>query len=39
MTTPTQSRKLTRLDSEQGMLVLLLVIVVLSITGVLIVGG
>lgn len=37
MTTPT--RKLTTLDSEQGMLVLLAVIVLISIVGVILVGG
>ncbi|MET7420905.1 hypothetical protein [Dactylosporangium sp. NPDC005555] len=33
------TRKLTNLDSEQGMLVLLAVIVLLSVVGVLVVGG
>ncbi|WP_255779640.1 hypothetical protein KZZ52_52145 [Dactylosporangium sp. AC04546] len=37
-TTPTP-RKLTSLDSEQGMLVLLAVIVLLSVIGVIVVGG
>ncbi|GAB3860183.1 hypothetical protein ACFPIJ_28015 [Dactylosporangium cerinum] len=41
MTTQTQTttRKLTNLDSEQGMLVLLAVIVLVSIIGVILVGG
>jgi hypothetical protein len=37
--TPTQTRKLTNLDSEQGMLVLLAVIVLISVVGVILVGG
>jgi hypothetical protein len=37
--TPTTTRKLTNLDSEQGMLVLLAVIVLLSVIGVIVVGG
>jgi hypothetical protein len=37
--TTTTTRKLTNLDSEQGMLVFLAVIVLLSVVGVIIVGG
>jgi hypothetical protein len=37
--TPTSTRKLTNLDSEQGMLVLLAVIVLISVVGVILVGG
>jgi hypothetical protein len=37
--TPTTTRKLTNLDSEQGMLVFLAVLVLISVIGVIVVGG
>ncbi|WP_327008917.1 hypothetical protein OHA72_17655 [Dactylosporangium sp. NBC_01737] len=37
--TPTTTRKLTNLDSEQGMLVFLAVLVLVSVIGVIVVGG
>ncbi|MFF5226961.1 hypothetical protein [Dactylosporangium sp. NPDC000521] len=37
--TPTTTRKLTNLDSEQGMLVFLAALVLLSVIGVIVVGG
>ncbi|GAA1537084.1 hypothetical protein GCM10009827_064800 [Dactylosporangium maewongense] len=37
--TPTTTRKLTNLDSEQGMLVFLAALVLLSVIGVFVVGG
>jgi len=37
-TTTTTPRKLTKLDSEQGMLLFLAVLVLLSVVGVLVVG-
>jgi hypothetical protein len=37
--TPTTTRKLTNLDSEQGMLVFLAVLVLISVIGVILVGG
>jgi hypothetical protein len=37
--TPTTTRKLTRLDSEQGMLLFLAAIVLLSVIAVIAVGG
>jgi hypothetical protein len=37
--TPTTTRKLTNLDSEQGMLVFLAVLVLISVLGVIVVGG
>jgi hypothetical protein len=37
--TPTTTRTLTNLDSEQGMLVFLAAIVLLSVIGVILVGG
>ncbi|MEV4132302.1 hypothetical protein AB0J72_09070 [Dactylosporangium sp. NPDC049742] len=37
--TPTTTRKLTNLDSEQGMLVFLAALVLLSMIGVIVVGG
>lgn len=37
--TPTTTRKVTNLDSEQGMLVLLAVIVLLSVVGVIVAGS
>jgi hypothetical protein len=37
--TPTTTRKLTNLDSEQGMLVFLAVLVLISVAGVILVGG
>ncbi|MDG6102243.1 hypothetical protein [Dactylosporangium aurantiacum] len=41
MTTPTSTttRKITNLDSEQGMLVFLAVLVLISVIGVIVVGG
>ena len=41
MTTPnpTTTRKITNLDSEQGMLVFLAVLVLISVVGVLVVGS
>jgi hypothetical protein len=40
MTTPTPTtRKLTNLDSEQGMLLFLAVLVLISVVGVFVVGG
>ncbi len=39
MTTPTTTRKITNLDSEQGMLVFLAVLVLISVIGVIVVGG
>jgi hypothetical protein len=37
--TPTTTRKLTNLDSEQGMLVFLAVLVLMSVVGVIVAGG
>ena len=37
--TPTTTRKITNLDSEQGMLVFLAVLVLISVLGVIVVGG
>ena len=37
--TPTTTRKVTNLDSEQGMLVFLAVLVLISVLGVIVVGG
>lgn len=37
--TPTTTRKITNLDSEQGMLVFLAVLVLISVVGVLVVGS
>ena len=37
--TPTTTRKITNLDSEQGMLVFLAALVLISVIGVLVVGS